>query len=108
MDGLTDGQRRDVAGMINAEEERIGIFADEREGLRETRLNFEWLDAQRKNAEAIKLNFDWVTEQRKRSEEGRAEFRKAFLGKSAEWLWHILSAAAAGAVTYFFSTRGHS
>jgi hypothetical protein len=89
----TDAVRDHVRAIIHAEFLRIGIYVDDEdiETLRRTRANFEWLDQQRRNAE-----------------EGRAEFRRALIHRSAEWLWHIVSAAIAGTITYVFTTRGHS
>jgi hypothetical protein len=104
-----------VRRLIREEFRNIGIFMDDDGGLRATRLNFEWLDHQRRADPDLQELLVWVRcekdrkdEEQRRAAESRAEVRKAFLGKGAEWLWHIVSAAIAGTVTYVFTTRGHS
>lgn len=104
-----------VRADIRAEFRDIGIFADDDDGLRATRLNFEWLDRQRRSDPDLQELLAWVRSERDRRDEeqrraadSRAEVRRAFLGKGAEWLWHIVSAAIAGTLTYVFTTRGHS
>lgn len=104
-----------VRTIVRSEFRDIGIFADDNESLRATRLNFEWLDRQRQADPDLQELLAWVRSERDRREDelrraadSRAEVRRAFLGKGAEWLWHIVSAAIAGTVTYLFTTRGHS
>ncbi|HEX3984928.1 MAG TPA: hypothetical protein VHX12_14645, partial [Acidisoma sp.] len=92
---------------VHEEFRNIGVFAEDDEGLRATRLNFEWVDKQRRADPDMQELLAWVREEKRRSEESRLEFRKALFGKSAEWIWHVVSAAIAGGVAYFFSTRGH-
>ncbi|GAB0118701.1 hypothetical protein [Acidisoma sp. 7E03] len=99
---------------IQREFRDIGIFADDDESLRATRLNFEWLDRQRRGDPDLQELLVWLRSEKERREDelrraadNRAEVRRALLGKGAEWLWHIVSAAIAGTVTYIFTTRGH-
>lgn len=99
-----------IRTIVRDEFRNIGIYVngDDDEPLRRTRANFDWLDRQAQNADEFREVFEWCREQKKRSDEQRTEFRRALIHRSAEWLWHILSAGVAGTVTYFFTTRGHS
>jgi hypothetical protein len=119
-----DRLRPAMRDVVYEEFKVIGIFAEDDTGLRATRLNFEWLDKQRRSDTDLqellawvrdrrRLDPDmpellaWLREDKRRTEENRSEIRKALFGKTAEWIWHIVSAAIVGGVTYFFISRGH-
>lgn len=136
-----DRLRPAIRDVVYEEFKVIGIFAEDEAGLRATRLNFEWVDKQRRGDPDLQELLAWVRDRRRvdadmaellvwvrdrrrldpdiaellaslrddkrRTEENRSEIRKALLGKTAEWIWHIVSAAIVGGVTYFFTSRGH-
>lgn len=122
-EGLTEGQRAEIARMITEAEQRIGIFASDPPSLKRTqrntqfldraaerededRANAAWIKSRRETDEEDRANMAWVKARREAELEGRKEFRRGVMGKAGEWIISLIGTIAAGVAGWFLA-RGH-